>query len=103
MATDESAKTKKRNIDSEDVEFIYPHEADPRRHVAGGQGIYLDQVEREKAEIARAKVEGRRPDLKNPPAAAGTPLMSKAAFLNAGGSYVPVEDLPVVTQPVVKD
>ncbi len=29
-------------------------------------GIYLDDVNRAKAEIQRAKVEGREPDLKNP-------------------------------------
>lgn len=96
-------KPKKReDLNTVDEDFVYPHEADPRRSLPGG--VYLDQVQREKAEIARAKAEGREPDLDNPPAAAGTPLVSKKQFLNAGGSYFPnAADLPVTTQPVVKD
>jgi hypothetical protein len=41
-------------------------------------GPYLDQVEREAAEIRRAKIENREPDLENPPAVAGTPLVTGA-------------------------
>lgn len=96
-------KPKKReDLNTVEEDFVYPHEADPRRALPGG--VYLDQVQREKAEIARAKAEGREPDLDNPPAAAGTPLVSKKQFLNAGGSYFPnAADLPVTTQHVVKD
>lgn len=39
-------------------------------------GPYLDQEERRLAEIRRAAVEGREPDLDNPPATAGTPLVT---------------------------
>lgn len=35
-------------------------------------GVYLDQVERERAEEARARVEGREPDYDNPGGTAGT-------------------------------
>jgi hypothetical protein len=44
-------------------------------------GPYLDDVEREEAEIRRAKVEGREPDLENPPASAGTVLVPKSALV----------------------
>ena len=37
-------------------------------------GPYLDQVEAALAEERRAAVEGRKPDLENPPAHAGIPL-----------------------------
>lgn len=40
-------------------------------------GPYLDQVQRESAEIIRAQREDREPDLKNPPADAGTYLVPK--------------------------
>lgn len=39
-------------------------------------GPYLDIVERERAETLRAKVEDREPDYENPPAVAGTPLVT---------------------------
>jgi hypothetical protein len=38
-------------------------------------GPYLDDVEREHAELRRAKVEGREPNLENPPATAGIQLV----------------------------
>lgn len=41
-------------------------------------GPYLDLVERERAEVARAKVEDRKPDFDNAPAVAGTPLVTGA-------------------------
>lgn len=41
-------------------------------------GPYLDEVEAEKAEIRRAKLEGRDPDLDNPPAVVGTQLVPKS-------------------------
>lgn len=39
-------------------------------------GPYLDQVEREAAEVRRAKVEGREPDLEHPGTTAGDPLVT---------------------------
>jgi hypothetical protein len=39
-------------------------------------GPYLDQVERESAEVWRAKVEEREPDFENASATAGTPLVT---------------------------
>lgn len=45
-------------------------------------GPYLDQVEAEQAEVRRAKVEGREPDLDNPPATAGIPLTTAAQMIH---------------------
>lgn len=39
-------------------------------------GPYLDEEERRLAEVRRAAIEGRKPDEKNPPASAGTPLVT---------------------------
>jgi hypothetical protein len=39
-------------------------------------GTYLDEVERQGSELERAAREGREPDLENPPANAGTPLVT---------------------------
>ena len=41
-------------------------------------GPYLDEIEREQAEILRAKREGREPDLDNPPPSTGTVLVTKS-------------------------
>lgn len=40
-------------------------------------GPYLDEIAAEEAEVRRAKVEGREPDLDNPPATVGTVLVPK--------------------------
>lgn len=45
-------------------------------------GPYLDQIAKEQAEIQRAKLEGREPDLDNPPAVAGTPLVTAAELVD---------------------
>jgi len=45
-------------------------------------GPYLDDLEREKAEEIRAKMEDREPDLENPPAVAGTVLVPKSALVD---------------------
>jgi len=45
-------------------------------------GPYLDQVEREQAEIQRAKVEGREPDLDNPGPNAGTVLVTERKLVD---------------------
>lgn len=39
-------------------------------------GPYLDEEERRLAEVRRAAIEDREPDLKSPPASAGTPLVT---------------------------
>ncbi len=58
-----------------DREFAYPTHADPMRYVGpANYGTYLDDEQRKIAEVKRAEVEGREPDLENPPATQGTPL-----------------------------
>lgn len=49
-------------------------------------GPYMDQVDAEQAEIVRAKIEGRSPNLKNPPAIAGQVLVTEAQLLASGGN-----------------
>jgi hypothetical protein len=56
-------------------------------------GPYLDLEENRLAEIRRAKVEGREPDLDNPPASAGTVLVTAAQLLaNNGVNNLPSTD-----------
>jgi hypothetical protein len=85
---------------TEDQEFIYPTHTDPNRRIPG-TNPYLDDVERERAEIHRARVEGRDPDLENPGSYQGSPLVSKTAFLAANAPYTSAEGVPVVELPVV--
>lgn len=59
-----------------ETEYYYEAELDPQRKITNTGYPFLDQVEREKAEIARAKVEGRKPDLENPGPSTGSPLRS---------------------------
>lgn len=56
-----------------DQGFKYPTHVDPMRRLGG---VYLDDELRREAEIARAKVEDREPDLENPPAMQSTPLVA---------------------------
>jgi len=63
---------------SPENKLVYQHHLDPQRALPGG--IYLDDVQRELAEIQRAKVEDREPDLENPPAVQGTPVIPIAAL-----------------------
>ena len=70
-------------------------------------GVYLDVKERVDAEAQRALSEKRKPDLKNPPAVAGTPLVTEESrvdnrFANPSSLAVaPVKDVdPVSTLPV---
>lgn len=58
-------------------------------------GPYLDRVEQENAENARAKVEGRKPDLKNLQPTVGSHLVNRAAFIALGGD-------PDVVKPIAK-
>jgi hypothetical protein len=68
------------------VQFFNPNDG-----VAGRDGgPYLDQVEAARAELVRAKIEGREPDLENPPAYAGIPLNTAAQQL----ALVGVNSLP---------
>lgn len=55
-------------------------------------GPYLDQKEMEDAEVLRAKAEGRKPDLDNPPASAGVLLVTGSWLLaNHGVNNLPSE------------
>lgn len=55
--------------------FTIAQEADPQRRRPGADlNGYYDREQRVRAEIIRAQVEGREPDLENPPPTAGTPL-----------------------------
>jgi len=70
-----------------EVEFFYPQHTVAERVDTEGAvygGPYLDDVQRLEAEKLRAEVEGRKPDLKNPSAIAGTPLLT-ARQINADG------------------
>lgn len=58
-----------------DKDFVFMHDLDPARQIPG-TNKYLDVEQRKSAEIDRAAVEGREPDLDNPPAAQGTPYRS---------------------------
>lgn len=48
-------------------------------------GPYLDELEAEQAEIRRAKIEGREPDLDNPPATAGIQLNTADRMIHTVG------------------
>lgn len=56
-------------------------------------GPYLDVEEDRRAEVVRARVENREPDLDNPPASAGTVLLTaNQALQNAGVTNLPSQD-----------
>lgn len=57
-----------------EVAYTYASHMDPNRQV-DPHGIYLDDIEREKAELVRARIEDREPDFDNPPAVCSTPLI----------------------------
>lgn len=44
-------------------------------------GPYLDQIQQEQAELIRAKMENREPDLDNPPATAATQLVTASELV----------------------
>lgn len=48
-----------------EVDFSYAAHADPARQV-DRTGVYLDDIVRRDAELKRAAIEGREPDLENP-------------------------------------
>lgn len=81
----------------EDQDFTYPTHTDPARKLISTSN-YLDDVQRHDAEILRAKVEDREPDLENPPSVQGTPLMpSYVVRANVPGDHIVEAD---VTLPV---
>lgn len=64
-------------------------------------GPYLDEIEAEKAEIRRAKVEGREPDLDNPPAIVSTQLVPKSMLRETDTDKSHFSDaVEVVNEPV---
>lgn len=73
---DEDEETPK---ESELVEkgFVFTHNLDPARQIPG-TNQYLDFKQRSDAEVQRAIVEDREPDLENPPSMQGTPYKTKA-------------------------
>lgn len=86
-----------------DKDFTYPTHADPMRHMTS-DGIYLDDEQRKAAEIQRAKIEGRDPDLVNPPAVQGTPLMATNALkATLPGDYVVKPDVQLSVSVGVPD
>ncbi len=89
-----------------DRDFTYVTHTDPARQ-RDPHGVYLDDIQRREAEVIRARVENREPDLDNPPAICGTPLVPTATLeKNLPGDYVvPAEvTLPVsVGTPVEED
>jgi hypothetical protein len=85
-------------------DFYNPHDGTKGRP----GGIYLDVQERQRAEEIRAKSEGREPNYDNPPAVAGTTLVTDAMrvdnslYSNPGSDPVaPVKEVePVLTAPI---
>lgn len=59
-------------MSEETVDLYNPHSGLTGRD----GGPYLDEEERRLAEVRRAAIEGREPDLDTPPASAGTPLVT---------------------------
>lgn len=85
------------NEGTEDVNFTFATHTDPQRQ-RDPHGVYLDDINRINAEIHRAKIEGREPDLKNPPATAGDVLQQTETLAKTlpGDYRVPVsKTLPV--------
>ncbi|HET7713279.1 MAG TPA: hypothetical protein VFK94_02320 [Patescibacteria group bacterium] len=72
------------SVKTEDVDFYNPHATLKR-----DPGVYLDEVERVKAEEQRAVREDRDPDFDNLPAATGTPLVTRSEL-----PHVPVGTAP---------
>jgi hypothetical protein len=89
-------------VETEDVEkeFYHVQELDPMRLVPG-TNPYLDQVERERGEIQRAKIEDREPDLENPPAVQSTLVLTKEVVENSGLSTADVNPASVLEVPQV--
>lgn len=80
-----------------DKEFYVAQRLDPRR-LTPGTSPYLDDVDRANAEVQRAKVEGREPDLDNPPATQSTLMLETEVAEGMGLSTAKVD--PDSTLPV---
>lgn len=85
------------------TDLYNPHEG----LVARDGGPYLDQEEARLAEILRAKVEKREPDLDKPPATAGTPLVRAeevlaAASVNSNPSQAHLNIVTIEVEPASK-
>lgn len=64
-------------------------------------GPYLDDIEKEQAELLRAKREDREPDFDNPPASAGTVLVPKSQLVERSTDKSHFSDtLAVENEPV---
>lgn len=74
----EAAAPTTEESDLRETDFYTPF--DGTRGRAGG--VYLDMQERVDAEEVRAKSEGRKPNYDNPPATAGTPLVTEANLID---------------------
>lgn len=75
-----------------EVDFTYVSHLDPARQ-RDPNGIYLDDVDRVKAEVTRARIEGREPDLENPPSTVSTQVVPThvAKGLVDGRAKVPAD------------
>ena len=91
----EGGSEDKPRYETQDLKLHYPQQLDPNRQIPG-TSPYLDEVERERAEIQRAKLEDRKPDLKNPPAVQSTPL-ENADLPQHRSNFVVRERKPDVT------
>ena len=96
----ETASEPKPETELVDTDYFYPAKFDPQRRNLPQTSVYLDDEQRRLAEIDRARVEGREPDLDNPPATAGTPLYNRAEL--ASHNPVPEGYKADVTLPVVR-
>lgn len=86
-----------------DTKFFNQHDGTAGRL----PGQYLDEIENKQAEILRAAQEDREPDLDNPGATAGTPLVTEDALSDNSINHrevidpdAPVASTPVQTLPV---
>jgi hypothetical protein len=91
-------------LDPEDADYVGPPQTVDKQFTYSNRGrdvngVYLDDIQRRDAEIQRAKVEGREPDLENPGSTQGTPLfLASQVRSNLPGDVVVTDD---VTLPVV--
>lgn len=63
-------------------------------------GPYVDEIERRQAEILRAQVEGREPDLDNPPPTVGTQLVTQDKLVDTDVDKEFYDRGPVTNEPV---
>ena len=87
-----------------DVEIAYTISThlDPRRQV-DANGVYLDDVERRKAEVLRARAEDREPNLDNPPPIASDTVVPTVHAQPVAGAVAPVDFVTNVNVGVPQD